>query len=324
MNNEVLNEIFEEYENLRSTEENERNRRVSEIHLKYPEIGEISRNINETGSKTLVGILSSPDTPGLKEEMHSRFKILRQKRTELLKKYGIPEDYDKVKYTCPKCRDTGYVEGEGRCTCFRQRLIDILYKQSNMNELLKKQNFNNFRMDFYSRKPMQGMNKSPYEHMLDVKALCESFIKNFDRDSKSLLFYGDTGLGKTFMSSCIAKDIMDRGKTVVYVRAMKLFRMFEDDRFGRISDGIDEIYNSDLLIIDDLGTESANRNNNSYILELLNDRLSSGKKIIINSNLSLDNMEKQYSKRFTSRLLESFEIVYFYGDDIRKQTRLRN
>lgn len=319
MDNEVFESIIDEYEALRSTEKKERDKRVEEVYERVPELVEIDRKIAQIGSSTLKTIFSNPENTSAKEEMRSKFKILSQRRKEILKKNNIPENFDQIHYRCEKCKDTGYIENVGRCSCFRQKMIDRLYKQSKMSNMLIKQNFDTFRLDYYSNVPVKEYKKTPYENMKTIKVYCEKFAQNFDEPSKSIIFRGDTGLGKTFMSSCIAKYLMDRGKTVIYIRAVKLFRMLEDDRFGRSTDNLDDVYKADLLIIDDLGTEAEYKNNTPNLLEIMNERLINGKKIIINTNLNFEQLENRYTKRFTSRILESFDMLFFYGEDIRRQ-----
>ena len=157
--------------------------------------------------------------------------------------------------------------------------------------------------------------------MVRIYNSCKRFCENFESEVKSILFYGPTGLGKTFLSSAVAKEIMDSGKTVVYTRATRLFAMNDDYKFGRNSDKsvIDNIYNADLLIIDDLGTEPYNKNSISFLFDVINERIAENKKMIINTNLQLNELTKLYSTRFTSRLYEYFILYKFYGEDIRIQ-----
>lgn len=318
MDSNVMDSIITEYENQRALNERERDERVRKVYKIVPEIEEIDKQISVIGRETLRKILADPDKTEVKEEMHTKFEVLKQRKKEILTKYNIPLDYDKIKYRCSLCKDTGSIEGVGRCSCFKQKVIDNLYEQSNMKELLKKQNFNMFRDDFYSKRPLRGFEKTPYENIKNIKDFCVKFINNFDKPSKSLLFYGDTGLGKTYMSSCIGKELMDRNKTVLYIRASRLFRLFDDERFGRLEEDIKGLYKSDLLIIDDLGTEAFSKNNASFIIDLINDRINNDKKMIINTNMNFEGLEKLYTKRFSSRLLDSFDMMYFYGDDIRR------
>lgn len=319
MDSEILDIIVREYEEQTKDNIAKRDQRVKKVYELVPEIEEIDKQVAVIGSNTLKKIFSEPDNRDAKKEMEDKFRILSQRKKELLLKYNIPSDFDKIKYKCELCRDTGHIEGVGRCGCFRQRMIDILYEKSNMGELLKRQSFDKFDDDFYSRSKVKGYENTPYDNMEKIKKFCLEFCSSFDKPSKSLIFYGDTGLGKTFMSSCIAKEIMDKGYTVIYIRAIRLFKLFDDERFGRLEDGLEWLYKCDLLIIDDLGTEINTKNNTPYLLELINERTDNGKKMIINTNNNFDGLEKLYSKRFTSRLMESFDAMYFYGEDIRRQ-----
>lgn len=315
--NEAISNVIEEYEKLRADNARRRDYLVYEVYEKLPEIKEIDKKIAETGSNTLKEILGNPDKKGLKEEMHKKFEILKQRKKEILLKNNIPLDFDKIHYRCEVCKDTGYVEGIGKCTCFNQRVIDHMYQQSGMGEMFKTQCFENFDISLYSKNPFKDMKNSPYENMVNIKKYCEKYVSDFDNMEKSLCFCGGTGLGKTFMSCCIAKALIEKDKTVLYMRAEKMFRLFDDEKFGRKTSQTDSIYDCDLLIIDDLGTETESKFNSSYLLELINERVMKNKKIIISTNLNFNGIEKKYTKRLTSRITESFMLLYFYGDDIR-------
>lgn len=317
--NEALAKVIEDYERLRAENTRKRDLRVSEVYNAVPEIEEIEKEIANVGSSTLNEILNNPDKKGLKEAMHEKFEVLKKKKRELLIKNSIPLDYDKIKYNCNKCSDTGYIEGVGKCTCFKQKMLDYIYEQSRMSELIKNQNFENFDMSYYDKKPVKGFDKSPYDNMTSIKNYCEKYAADIDNMKKSLCFYGDTGLGKTFMSCCVAKELMKKGKTVLYISATKLFKMLNDEQFGRETDGLDRIYDCDLLVIDDLGTENESRFNNSYLFDVINERIINNKKMIINTNLNFKGLEDKYTKRFSSRLIENFTIMLFYGEDIRKK-----
>lgn len=318
---EVLNSVVAEYDKLRSENEKMRDRRVAEVYEKLPEIEEIDKKIAEIGSSTLKEILANPEKSGLKEDMKSKFTVLKQQRSEILAKNSIPSDFDKVHYRCDICKDTGHIDGGGKCGCFSQRLIDCMYKQSGIGELLKYQNFDTFNLEYYSKVKPKDKKFSPYENMKNIKSYCERYVEEFDKNRKSLCFYGDTGLGKTFISCCIAKAMMDKGKSVLYLSAAKLFKMMDDYRYGKADgdSGIDDIYGCDLLVIDDLGAETQTRSSAANLLELVNDRTISNKKIIINTNLNFEGMEMRYTKRFSSRLLENFTVMIFYGEDIRRK-----
>ena len=317
----VINKIMSEYENLRITAATERKKRIDNINSKFPRIGEIDKEIFMLGSKNMRDILKNPEkSDELNKKLRENLNRLKAEKNKIISENNIDPDYDKYKYKCSVCSDTGYKENGERCVCFKQRLINEAYAVSNMSELIKEQNFENFSLEYYSAdKDTTGF--SPRENAEKILSGCKSFCKNFEADTKSLLFSGPTGLGKTFLSSAIAKEIMDSGKTVVYVRATRLFTIYEDYRFGRNTDrsDIENIYNADLLIIDDLGTEPNSTNNISFLFDVVNERISSGRKMIINTNFSLSELKKMYSTRFTSRVFEYFMMYQFVGEDIRIQ-----
>ncbi len=317
----TLNRIMDEYEELRMKASAERRKRIEEVNEKIPRIGEIDREIFNIGFENTNNIFKNPEK---KDEYNKRFKeklkALTDEKNRLVNENGIDVNYDKYNYSCKECSDTGYTPDGKKCLCFKQRLINEAYSMSNMSEIIKKQNFNTFSFDYYSKSSSDGA-ASPYENMVRIYNSCKRFCENFESEVKSILFYGPTGLGKTFLSSAVAKEIMDSGKTVVYTRATRLFAMNDDYKFGRNSDKsvIDNIYNADLLIIDDLGTEPYNKNSISFLFDVINERIAENKKMIINTNLQLNELTKLYSTRFTSRLYEYFILYKFYGEDIRIQ-----
>lgn len=321
----TVNKIFNEYDELRQRAANERRQRIDEVYKKIPRICEIDDEIYSLGLSNMQSILKNPENAdALNSEMKSKFKILNEEKKKLIEENNIDADYEEYRYECMDCGDTGYTEDGKKCKCLLQKLINEAYAKSNLGDILKKQNFDTFSFDYYS-KDKSDYEVSPYDNMVKIYSRCKSYCENFDNEVKSLLFCGSTGLGKTFLSSCIAKDIIDREKIVVYVRATRLFNMYEDYKFGRNNDKsiIDNLYSADLLIIDDLGTEPQNKNNTSFLFDIVCERLSSGKKLIINTNLSVNELAKIYSPRFASRIYEGFEVYKFYGNDIRIE-KLKN
>lgn len=316
-----INKIMNEYEQLRTKNAADRKKRMEEVYEKFPRIREIDAEIFKKGLENTNNILKNPEKS---KEYNSNFKEnlkkMNEEKAEILKKNNIPADYDKYRYECEICKDTGYGSDGRKCVCFKQKLINEAYLSSNMSDIIKKQNFETFSFDYYS-KQSDGSSPSPYENMVRIYHSCKRFCDSFDEQTKGLVFYGPTGLGKTFLSSAIAKELMDKGKTVVYVRATKMFSINEDYRFGRNTDraAINNIYNADLLIIDDLGTEPSGSNNVSFLFDVINERIAGGKKTIINTNLQINEITKMYSMRFTSRLYEHFMLYKFYGEDIRIQ-----
>lgn len=317
----VINKIISEYESLRTSAATERKNRIDEVYKKFPEICEIDNQINKLGFENMTKIIKNPQKKDeYNKSLHDNLKILEEKKNKILSENKIDKDYDQYHYQCSICSDTGYDENGAKCICFKQKLINEAYSMSNMAEMIKTQNFDTFVLDYYPKQQNEeGI--SPYENMEKILQGCKKFCEDFESENKSMLFYGPTGLGKTFLSSAIAKEVMDAGKTVVYVRATRLFSVYEDYRFGRNSDRsvIDNIYSADLLIIDDLGTEPNNNNNTSFLFDVVNERIANNKKMIINTNLGLGELTKIYSMRFTSRLYEYFKMYKFFGEDIRLQ-----
>lgn len=265
------------------------------------------------------GALSS-----LKEELHQ--KIRDKKR--MLVSHGLPEDYLELSYTCPDCKDTGYI-GTQKCHCFKKAETDLLYLQSNLQEILDKENFSTFSLDYYSSNhidPVTG--RSALEAVQTALKSCHDFADHFSEKFQNILLYGDTGVGKTFLSHCIAKELMDAGFSVIYFTAAGLFDIFAKCVFGRRSDEEDEtldhIYDCDLLIIDDLGTELSNSFTTSQLFICLNERILRQKSTIISTNLALEDIKSIYSERTFSRISSSYMLLRLTGDDIRIQKKLLN
>lgn len=260
----------------------------------------------------------------LLNSLREKLNFLKKKKTEILKSHGYPEDYLEPKYECNICKDTGYVNGK-RCKCFNQKLINIYYKQSSIAEILQKENFSNFNFEYYSDKPY-GDKPSPRANMRTIVEFALNFIKHFDTIEESLFFYGNSGLGKTFLANCIAKELLDRGKSVIYRTAPDLIEGLRINKLNPDS----EIYNEylellkecDLLIIDDLGTEPITAFSLQEFFNILNTRLLLGKKFIISTNLPLSEIMAIYPERIYSRIFGHFKLLNFYGEDIRLKKKM--
>ena len=316
---EAAKKIIDEYENLRSQKADERRARIEKIYGEFPEIEAIDKEIYHAGAENVKNIIKKPEKADeLNREYKNKFESLKKKRAEIIEKNGIDPEFDAVKYNCKKCSDTGFLPDGKRCACFNQRIINYRYKRSNLSEILERENFDTFSFEYYS-KESDGKRPSPYENMKTIYSRAKKFSENFENENKGLVFYGAAGLGKTFLSSCIAKALMDSGKTVVYLNAPRLFMLYESYRFNRLEDNsvINDIYSADLLIIDDLGTEPQTKNNISFLFDLLSERLSNNRKMIISTNYDMNELTQMYSSRFTSRLYEFFLVYGFYGNDIR-------
>ncbi|MBQ7751451.1 MAG: ATP-binding protein [Clostridia bacterium] len=316
---EALQNIFNEYEEDRTKARIMRDRRVKEITEKYPHLLEIQKKITELGIENFKNILDNPQkSESYNEKFKKELSKLEKEKEEFLLKNGIEKDFDEVKYKCEKCLDTGYIDNE-KCPCLVQKIIDLHYEMSNMKNILH--DFSEFSFDYYGDKKIEKLGMTEKENIKDIYRKAINFCEN--DASKNLLFYGGCGLGKTFLSSCIAKKMLDSGKSVIYQTATSLFSDYEDYKFGRKDGGYEELYDiltsADLLIIDDLGTEVSNPISMQFFFDIINKRTMLSKKIIISTNLTMDGILKKYTDRLFSRLYESFEILHFVGEDIRIQ-----
>lgn len=313
------------YEQRRLNNEYRRRKRYEDIIKQIPEIKILDDSISslsvQQGRKLLEG--DSLALEDLKEKLHE----LSQKKTRLLKDKGYPADYLDLHYTCPDCRDTGYI-GNKKCHCFQKAVIDLLYTQSNLQDILKKENFGTCSLEYYSGShidPLTG--RSSLEAMQISLRSCHEFVDTFSYEFRNLLLYGDTGVGKSFLSHCIAKELLDQSFSVIYFTAARLFDIFAKNTFRREEEAAldyEHIYNCDLLIIDDLGTEMSNRFTVSQLFVCLNERILRQKSTLISTNLALEDLKNIYSERIFSRITSSYTVLRLTGDDIRIQKKLMN
>ena len=260
--------------------------------------------------------------------LRSQLTDFRQPRLDILKELGYSEQYFEPSYECADCKDTGYI-GNERCHCFKQRAIDLVYTQSNIRSILKNENFETFSYDYYSdtqRNPATGL--TALKTMQNAVTDCRKFIHEFDSVFSNLFFYGDTGVGKTFLSNCVAKELLDTGHSVIYFTAFQLFDIFKRNTFYKATEADiiaahQNIFDCDLLIIDDLGTEIPNSFTVSQLFLCLNERMIRRKSTIISTNLTLNQVAQLYSERTFSRLSSSYVMLKLFGDDIRIQKKLR-
>lgn len=315
---EIVTKIMNAYEVLRTKSRRERDERIREVYRRVPEIEEIDMEINQSGFSNTKNIMKDPqNSAAYNAAFRERLEQLEQRKQELLKAHKIDPGYSDYQYACADCRDTGFI-GNKKCHCYEQKLIRYAYEDANLSELMQEQRFDTFSLQYYSARKLVDDGISERDMMEKTAAHCRMFCAQFDTYRKSLLFFGGTGVGKTFLSSAIANDLIQKNKTVIYIRATKLFNMYDDYKFSK-TDGtyIKKLYECDLLIIDDLGTEFLSKTSVPFLFDLVNDRLAGNKKMIINTNLNMSGLAKAYSQRLVSRFYESFDIMQFYGDDIR-------
>ena len=316
--------VRDEYEEIRRHNEQDLEERRRNVFSAIPEIERIDAEIKKIGLKIFsVGLKSGGEVlrqqlSGLRMEQ----KNLLARRTALLVENGFSADELSERYMCDICRDTGVVDGKD-CECFKRRLILKSFENSNLSKQLRDQSFKTMSFDMYSREVIPKYGVSPYEHMLSVVEICKNFVKEFDQSPENLLFWGEPGLGKTFLSTCIAKELIKNGYSVIYETTYRIFSMLEDYKFKRTGDieGLKErtekLYETDLLILDDLGSEFSTSYTNAALFDIINTRMISNKKTIINTNLNIKELAEKYTDRVVSRIMGNYRIVQFIGDDIR-------
>lgn len=316
--------IMADYEKRRMAHQYEFDQKKAALYEKVPKIKEIDETIAsisiQQAREALMGKAADSKT------VANRIDTLLHQKKALLLEYNYPADYLEPVYTCKACKDTGYV-GQEKCSCFQQAIIDSLYAQSNMQRILQGENFETFSLAYYSMETDGTHPYSPYDNMKHILERTKAFINDFDIKHENMLLHGETGLGKTFLSNCIAKALLDKGHTVLYLTAGTLFEsVFSDvlmnkNRHQDSQDTYDYVYDCELLIIDDLGTEFSNSFTNSQLYQCLNERLLRNKSTIISTNLTLKELRDRYSERILSRMIENYIIFDVYGDNIRYQKR---
>lgn len=315
-------------ENIKAVKEKISSRRASAIaeyesrrdtlQAQIPELFPIERSLSLTGVKIMSSALSHELTDETLAEIKSENERLRALKEKILKSNGYPADYLNIKYTCPACCDTGYV-GIDMCSCMKRELVLAGFASSGLGSLLEHQSFENFSLEYYT-----GAEKVTAE--MNFKLLYD-FAHSFSgSQNDSWLLLGATGLGKTHLSTSVAKVVIERGYDVVYESAQGIISAFEMKRFGGDyeSDKEAKFFDCDLLIIDDLGVEIANQFTVSCIYNIINTRINNRKSTIINTNLSQSELRGRYADRITSRLFGEFRPLLFTGRDIRGQKIGRN
>lgn len=325
LTNTQYNTIMRDYQRQQARNQQELSEHTAEIYQRFPQFSEIDARIAAASTSCARSLLL--DGTDCVDRLRSQIAALSERKTELLLSHGYPADYLEPHYHCPDCQDTGYI-GTEKCHCFRQAIIDLLYMQSNLREILETENFNFFSLDYYSdhiTDKVTGLTaKQTAKRTSDE---CRRFVKDFDHKFENIFLYGDTGLGKTFLSHCIARELLDSTHSVIYFSAFRLFELFADSAFGR-SDSQSSaeleqhIFECDFLIIDDLGTELVNSFVSSQLFLVLNERILRRKSTLISTNLALATFADTYSERVFSRISSNYLMLKLIGDDIRLQKKI--
>lgn len=326
MNNSILNDLLKQYEKTRLNNIRDLENRKKELYLSNPKLQEIDETLSNLSINTAKFILQNNSKEYL-DTLKVKIEQLKKEKKQILESLGLSMEYLQPYYNCKTCKDTGYVFENGKttmCNCLKQKIYNIEYNQKNEN-IIKNQIFDNFNINLFSdeiNEKKYNSNISPRENILDIKEAAINFINNFDdENTKNLIFSGSTGLGKTFLSNCIVNDLLEKGKTVMYQTAPVMLDNLVADLFAKPENqtGISaNLLSVDLLVIDDLGTESLNSLKFTELYKIINTRLLSKKtKTIISTNLDLKGLFQNYDERLASRFVGYYDIYRFYGDDIR-------
>lgn len=315
------NKILREYDKRQLENRHELEKRIKHIYSILPEMKEIDDQIVSNSIQSAKLSLMGDDYS--LNSLADRNMDLSMRKIEILTENGYPSNYLMPTYQCEDCKDTGYINNE-KCHCFKQAIVDLLYSQSNIKEIMQQENFSTFRYDLYTDSYIEETtNLTPLANIKKVVASCKEYIDNFDTNYSNLLLYGNAGVGKTFLANCIAKELLDRSHTVIYLTAFQLFDILEKNKFNRdqekeeANEQFEYILDCDLLIIDDLGTELNNSFVTSQLYLCINERHLRKKSTIISTNLSWDNLNTNYSERIFSRIASNYRLLKIVGDDIR-------
>ena len=320
LNNSQYNAIMRIYNQRQFQDKYEQDQRREEVYQKVPQIRQIEDEISSQAVRCARKLLDG-DT-NAKEELKQHIEDLREQKEVLLSAFGFPADYMEMHYACPECQDTGYVDGR-KCRCFKKEEIRLLYSQSNIEEVLLRENFDSFSYEYYDdRVVIPEIQMTVADYMRQVHTWCKEYVENFEKKGGNLIFTGSTGVGKTLLTNCIAKALIDQYQSVIYLYSNDLFDVFSKNKFHydteeEMKDMYQYILDCDLLIIDDLGTELNNTFVSSQLFYCINERLLRKKSTIISTNLSMTMLRDTYSDRISSRIISQYSIIPLYGDDIR-------
>ncbi|OAA93087.1 ATP-binding protein [Clostridium coskatii] len=316
--------IMKIYEKIRDDDKKALGLRKEEIKKNLPEVLNIQNQIGKLSLKLSINILNNvSDKDIYLKELHQKISDLRIKKAHILTSNNYPVNYLDMSYKCDKCKDTGFI-GNKKCSCYKQKLIKLYYSNSDFKNMLVKNNFDNFNFQLYSSTKSEGNPTSPRKNIEIIASTSWKYIENFSNCSENLLFYGSAGTGKTFLSNCIAKELIDRGFLVIYRTSESLIKDLKDIRFNNSIELEDILMNCDLLIIDDLGSEQITDFSKTELFNLLNKKLLKQSKMLVSTNYDLEEILKCYSERISSRLLGEFTLYKFFGEDIRIKQNIQN
>lgn len=324
LSNSQYNAIMRVYNQRQLKNRHDQDERVRKVYEMIPQIQELEREISSRAVQSARRLLDGDENA--REGLKQQIEDLREQKEILLASHGLPKDYMEPHYTCSDCQDTGYIGGR-KCHCFKQEQIKLLYAQSNIDKIIETENFDTFSFEYFDNQEIvPELQMTVADYMKQVLVWCREFADNYKSEGGNLIFTGSTGVGKTFLTNCIARELINQFQSVIYLSANDLFDVFSKNKFSyepeeEMRDMYQYILDCDLLIIDDLGTELNNTFVSSQLFYCINERLLRKKGTIISTNLSVTMLRDTYSDRVSSRIMSQYTIIPLYGDDIRTKKR---
>ena len=310
LGNTQMRTILNEYDKIREKNRGILTKRRAQVEAKAPAYFDYHRQIISLCMQRTNEALYPETATNSVSDYQSALAYLRAAKEQALSDAGFPLNYLEPIYDCPTCQDTGFVS-TAQCDCLKQRIIRALYAQSGIEHMLETNNFSTLSYDYYEGADLEAFK--------DAVQTCKDMIANSPVQKTNLLFSGTVGCGKSFLSGCVAKELMDQGASVVYFSATQLFDiLYQNSLYNELED----LYNYDLVIVDDLGSEVTNSIVTAKLFSFLNERILREKATIISTNLSLSEMKERYSERIVSRIIQNFKWCKLSGPDIRILKRL--
>ena len=308
----AMKRVKDSFVNRRSAAYSLSEARKAELYEKLHEIREIDTKLAGVSFDIMSAITAGADVESSIERLKMNNESLRERRKAILTANGYPADYSDIKFSCTKCNDSGYV-GIDMCSCMKREMAEAALEASGIGRLGRSQNFDSFRLDYYTGEGLEDA-KVAYREL-------KSFAENFNRNSEdSWLLIGDTGLGKTHLSTAVALEVISRGFEVTYETMQTLMDDFSENQFrGGDHENVRKYYDADLLIVDDLGSELTNQFTVSVLYNLINRRANKQKPTIFSTNLTQKELRERYADRIVSRLFGMYRPLRFRGTDIRRQ-----
>lgn len=305
-------EVKNEFRRRREAAQALSEKRKAEVYAVCPDVWEIDRELSKTGAKILEAARSGGDTEAAVAAVRAENGALRSRRRTMLEAAGFPGDFTDVAYLCRECSDTGFV-GVNMCSCMKIAVAEAKLADSELGALAGKQSFDNFSFDYY----VGGDGEMARRNFM----LLRSFAEGFDANTKdSWLLMGDTGLGKTHLSTAVGAAVIRRGYDVTYKSVQGMMDDFESVKFhGGDPEGTKKYFDADLLIVDDLGSEMTTNFTVSCLYNVINTRMNSSRPTVFSTNLTQGQLRERYTDRITSRLFGEYRPLLFRGTDIRRQ-----